>query len=158
MGELAPLLRAAAQDPDAARLLQVQALAGGPTTAGDREGAARWLAGSREFDTLPFGAFRYVTFANLVRVSPGASKWDPAIFRAMPSPLVDGYWTEIAAYPWASGPYKDAGDTYLQGFDAGLAWLAYNLGRAVDPDWRSGPLAYVAQNGDRLRAAQPDFF
>lgn len=121
LDEVGPLVRAAAQNPAAARLLQVQPLASDPAAAGDREGAARWLAGARELDALSFGAFRYVTFANLVRVSPGASKWDPAIFRAMPSPLVAGYWAEIAAYPWASGPYKDAGDTYLQAFDAGRA-------------------------------------
>ena len=158
VAEIGPLIRAAAQDPAAARLLQVQALAGSATAAGDREAAARYLAGARELDSLPFGAFRYVTFANLARVSPGAAKWDPAIFKAMPSPLVANFWTAIAAYPWASGPYKDAGDTYLQGFDAGHAWLAYDLGRAIDPDWRSGSMSYLARFEQQLRSTQPDFF
>ena len=157
-GEIAPLVRRALQDPEAASFLQASALSGGPQVAGDRPAAAAYLAHAADLDAIPFGTFRYVTFANLVRISPGSSKWDPAIFKAMPSPLVVGYWTHIAAYPWANGAFKDAGDTYLTGFDTPDAWLAYDLGRAVDPDWRSGPMAYVAHNEDTLRSRQPDFF
>ena len=109
-------------------------------------------------DQMPFGTFRYVTFANLVRVSPGSSKWDPAIFKRMPPALVDDYWTHIAAYPWSANAYKDLGDTYIAAYNMPNAWLAFDLGREVDPNWQDGPMAEVAEYEKRLRLAQPEFF
>lgn len=153
-----PLVQAALSNPEAAMLLQINALAGDPSAPGDRQAAARALAAASTLDKLPFGTFRYVTFANLVRVSGDSSKWDPSIFKLMPSPLVDNYWMHIAAYPWASNAYKDAGDTYLANYDVVDAWLAYDLGRAVDADWVSGPMAKLGAFEKQLRSMQPDFF
>jgi hypothetical protein len=150
-----PLIR---QDPDANQLLDASTLAGDPKAQGDREAAARYLASATALDALPFGTFRHVTFANLVRVSADSAKWDPAILKAMPQPLVDSYWTHIAAYPWASNAYKDAGDAYVEGYDMWDAWIAFDLGRAVDPDWRSAAMASVGELEGRLRTAAPDFF
>jgi len=145
-------------DPAAAALWQTQDLAGNPRATGDRQGAARYLAGATALDRMPFGTFRYLTFANLVRVSPESSKWDPAILKLMPTPLVDNYWTHIAAYPWAANAYKDAGDAYFSNYDTPNAWLAYDLGRAVDKEWQSGPMATLAAFEQQLRSTQPDFF
>jgi hypothetical protein len=76
----------------------------------------------------------------------------------MPSPLVDNYWVHIAAHPWSSLTYKDAGDAYLQVYDMGDAWLAYDLGREIDPDWRAGTMKALSDFEDQLRATQPDVF
>ncbi|MDF2901037.1 MAG: hypothetical protein K0Q62_1096, partial [Phenylobacterium sp.] len=72
--------------------------------------------------------------------------------------VVDNYWIHIAAYPWASNAFKDAGDAYFESFDTPDAWLAYDLGRAVDPEWRSGVMARVGVMEADLRARHPEFF
>ena len=156
-------------DDAAARFMNVTNLAGGEggKSAADREAAARYLA-TVNLDGLPFATFRYLTFANLVAGSGDTSRWDPAIFKAMPSPLVDNYWVHIAAYPWASNAYKDVGDYYLRGYQTPDAWIAYDLGRAVDPDWRQtptppnasavAPIYTVSGLEDQLRSDFPDFF
>jgi hypothetical protein len=146
------------QDPDAGKFLDASNLAGDSAAPGDRQAAARYLAGARALDALPFGTFRYVTFANLVRYSADSAKWDPAILKAMPQPLVDNYWTHIAAYPWASNAYKDAGDTYFAGYDTWDAWIAFDLGRAVDPESATATMSEIANMEAQLRSAAPDFF
>jgi hypothetical protein len=155
--EIGTLVQPALHDPEGALFWQASSLAGDSRSSGDREAAARYLAGAKNLDALPFGTFRYVTFANLVRGSD-TSKWDPATFQAMPTPLVDNYWTHIAAYPWASNAFKDAGDAYFQGYEMDEAWQAWDLGRAVDPDWRTGVMANVARLEAELRTNEPDFF
>jgi hypothetical protein len=158
MAELRPLLQKAGSDPAASMFVQTQFLSGSAQAAGDRQAAARYLAEATTMDQMPFGTFRYVTFANLVRISPGSSKWDPAIFKHMPPALVDDYWTHIAAYPWAANAYKDLGDDYIAGYNTLNAWLAFDLGREVDPNWQDGPMAEVAAYEKKLRLAQPEFF
>ena len=145
------------KDPEASRLWEANNLAGDSKAPGDRQAAARFLA-TAHLDGLPFGTFRYITFANLVRNSGDTSKWDPAIFSAMPRPLTDGYWRHIAAYPWASNAYSDVGDVYLADYNVFDAWLAYDLGRSVDPDWALGVSNNTSQYEDQLRAALPAFF
>ncbi len=152
-----PAVAAAMQDPRAARFMAVSSAAGSRDPA-SRRASAKWLSEQGDMDALPFGAFSYVTFANLVTGATDADKWDAAIFKAMPPTLADDYWRAIAAYPWASGFYKDLGALYLANYDAEKAWLAFDLGRAIDPEWRSGPMASVAAMEDRVRAEQPDFF
>lgn len=156
--EVIPLFTKAKADRAAGMLWDINSLAGDQKAPGDREAAARFLANATELDRLPFGTFRYVTYANLFRMTPQAVKWDPAIRDAMPQNLVDNYWTHIAAYPWAGNVYKDLGDTYYAGYDPMNAWLAFDLGRAIDPDWRVGVLSGLAAYEDRLRLAEPDFF
>ena len=107
---------------------------------------------------MEFGTFRYVTFANLVRGSKGADKWDKAIFKAMPERLVDDYWIHIAAYPWAANAYKDLGDAYLDGYDTPHAWLAYDLGRAADENWKSSAMSSLDDWENRLKSGLSDFF
>lgn len=158
MGDVGPVVRLALQDPATKRFMEASRLAGAPGDGTTREQAARYLASATQLDDLPFGTFRYVTYANLVRGTQDASGWDPAIASAMPRELVDNYWIHIAAYPWAANVYKDAGDTYLSGYDAPMAWLAYDLGRAVDPAWRDGPTRQVEQLEVHLREVAPDFF
>ena len=156
---LVPLAKGALQNPDVARFQAASNLAGdAPNAPGDRQNAARYLAAATALDSLPFGTFRYVTFANLVSGSKDVTTWDKAIFKAMPSPLVANYWTHIAAYPWAGNAYDDAGGSYLRSFDTPKAWTAFDLGRAVDPDWRSGSLQSVANYEAVLEANVPDFF
>ncbi len=156
---LAPLIRVALQDPQVARFAAASALSGNaPNASGDRQEAARYIASATSLDTLPFGTFRYVTFANLVAGARDAGKWDKAVFASMPSPLVANYWTHIAAYPWSANAYKDAGDAYVRSFDTLKAWTAFDLGRAVDPHWRSSNLKNVADYETVLEEKEPDFF
>ncbi|HEY1750963.1 MAG TPA: hypothetical protein VGG29_06850, partial [Caulobacteraceae bacterium] len=144
--------------PDVAPFWAASTIAGqSDAKPADREAAAKYLA-TTNLDALPFGTFRYVTFANLVNGAGDATaKWEPAILRSMP-PLADGIWRHIARYPWAGVAYKDLGDTYMTGYQMDDAWLAYDLGRSVDRDWRAEPLGDLGNFEDRLRTDQPDFF
>ncbi|MBW8880521.1 MAG: hypothetical protein JF615_03585 [Asticcacaulis sp.] len=123
----------------------------------EREVAARYLAGAKDLDSLQFGTFRYVTYANLARYSDDSQTWDKDILNSMPS-LTDCYWTHIAAAPWGANVYKDLGDTYYADFDMESAWAAWDLGRAADPDWASGVMTSTADFEGQLRAGQPDSF
>ncbi len=157
LNALRPQIRAFVSDAQVARLVAASEMAGDSKAPGDRQDAARFLANVKT-DDLPFGTFRYVTFANLIRGSGDTSKWDQAIFQAMPRSLADDYWTHIAAYPWSSFAFKDLGDTYYSDYDPANAWLAYDLGRAIDKGWRSGPMGSLSDYEDRLRTQFPDFF
>jgi hypothetical protein len=152
-----PGLQAVFAEPDSARFMQASSLAGDGKPTPQNEAAAKYLANAKALDALPFGTFRYITFANLVRSSGDTSGWDKAIFTAMP-PLADCYWIHIAAYPWIGNSYKDLGDMAYQDFAMDKAWRAWDLGRAIDPDWHTGGLNSVATYEDSLRAALPDNF
>jgi len=152
--DIKPTIQAVLADPAAVQFWRASGIAGGGS--GDREAAAKYLAATN-LDDLPFGTFRYVTFANLIRGAGDTSKWDPAIFRSMPRPE-DGVWTHIARYPWGSNAYKDLGDTYFASYDMTDAWLAYDLGRSVDRQWRTGVIKVLSDFEDRLPVTQPDFF
>ncbi|MDP3635281.1 hypothetical protein [Phenylobacterium sp.] len=154
----AVLTRKLLDTPDVAQLMTANALAGSADSPGNREAAARYLANAGKMDAMAFGTFRRVTYANLVRNSPDTEKWDAKIAASMPASLVDNYWIHIAAHPWSSNTFKDAGDSYLGGYDTPSAWAAFDLGRAVDPDWRAGPMAGLARYEAALRANEPDFF
>uniref|UniRef100_B0SX07 Uncharacterized protein n=1 Tax=Caulobacter sp. (strain K31) TaxID=366602 RepID=B0SX07_CAUSK len=156
--QVIPIFAKARADATAGMLWNASDLAGDAGKPGDREAVARSLATATDLDRMMFGTFRYVTYANLFRMTPQADKWDPAIRKAMPQDLVDNYWMHIAAYPWAGNVYKDAGDTYYAAYDPVNAWLAFDLGRAIDPDWRAGVLSGLAAYEDKLRLAEPDFF
>ncbi len=106
---------------------------------------------------MPFATFREVTFANLVQGGTDG-RADPALVRLMPGSLPDHYWRHVAAYPWASNVYKDLGDTYLRANDTDDAWLAYDLGRAIDSDWKGGVMRQVVAIEDSLRRTEPDLF
>ena len=107
---------------------------------------------------MPFGAFRYVAFANLICDSQGSGTWDPADFANMPRAPTAAFWHAIADYPWTSAFYKDLGDSYVAAFNTPDAWLGYDPGRAVDPDWAAGPISAIAALEARIRADQPDMF
>ena len=146
------------KDPAAAAFWNASSLAAGPQVQGDRVAALHYLAGAKQLDALPFGTFRYVTYANLIRVSGAAIKPADLAANRLTDSLPDAYWIHIAAYPWASNAYKDLGDTYLTGFDTPKAWEAYDMGRAIDPEWRTGVMANVPKLESQIRAAAPDFF
>lgn len=154
---LAPSLKAAMAAPEVVEFNNASMLAGSTQPSSQRESAARYLAGANKLDKLPFGTFRYVTFANLVRTSGDAGGWDKSIAAHMPS-LADCYWTHIAAYPWASPAFKDLGDFWYTQFDTAKAWEAWDLGRAVDPSWRGGPMQSVAGLENSVRQAVPSNF
>ena len=156
--KIGPILRRIKQDPEVQAYQRANELAGDPKAVGDREASAQWLASMGRLDALPFGTFRLVTYANLVRNSTGADKWGAAARLAMPEHLADNYWIHIATYPWASNAYKDVGDLHFSSFDTTSAWQAYDLGRAVDSDWRMGVMANVEGLEARVQAAAPDFF
>lgn len=156
--QVIPLFTKAKADAAANTLWDSGGLAGDAQAPGDREAAARFLANATALDRMTFGTFRYVTYANLLRMTAQAGKWDAAIRKAMPEDLVDNYWMHIAAYPWAGNVYKDVGDTYYAGYDPMNAWLAFDLGRTIDPDWRAGVLSGLAAYEDQLRLGELDFF
>lgn len=156
--QVIPLFTKAKADATASMLWDAGGLAGDAGAPGDREAAARFLANATDLDRMTFGTFRYVTYANLFRMTSQAEKWDAAIRNAMPQDPVDNYWTHIASYPWAGNVYKDAGDTYYAAYDPLNAWLAFDLGRTIDPDWRGGVLSGLAAYEDQLRLGASDFF
>jgi hypothetical protein len=156
--EAAALLRRQMSGAGASAFMQASDLAGDSKMKGDRQAAARFLALSHQMDGLDFGTFRYVTYANLVAGAGDTKTWDPAIAKAMPANPADGFWLHIAAHPWAANAYKDVGDVYLTGYAMDQAWVAYDLGRAADPQWRVGVMPVLAKYEDGLRAAHPDFF
>ena len=75
----------------------------------------------------------------------------------MPS-LTDSYWTHIAAFPWASNAFKDLGDTSYSQFETFKAWEAWDLGRAIDPDWQLSSMKSVDDLEKRIRLMMPDSF
>ncbi len=154
---LAPSVRTAMATPEVVDFNRASELAGSPYQSPQREGAARYLAGASKLDTLPFGTFRYVTFANLLRNTGDTRSWDKSITAHMP-PLADCYWTHIAAYPWANGAFKDLGDYWYSQFDTTKAWQAWDLGRAVDPGWPGGPMLAIGSLENRIRQSVPSNF
>ena len=144
-------------DPEAARLMAISDLAGNAQAPGDRQAAARFLSSPR-MEGLAYGTFRNVTYANLLTTSPASKDWDPAIRAAMPPNRVDNYWIHIQAHPWSSNTFKDAGDAYYGAYDVVSAWTAYDLGRAVDPDWRDGVMGAVGKFEEQMRQREPDYF
>ncbi|MDV6330125.1 hypothetical protein [Asticcacaulis sp. 201] len=152
-----PSLQLIFAETDSAQFMLASQLAGDGKATPQNEAAARYLANAKELDALPFGTFRYVTFANLVRVSGDTSAWDKTTFSAMPS-LADCYWIHIAAYPWIGNSYKDLGDLAYQNYEMDKAWQMWDLGRAVDSDWQSNTLKSIEEYEDRLRVALPTSF
>jgi hypothetical protein len=157
LADVRTFARTVLADPGAARLQEINRLAGDPDAPGDRQAAARQLT-SPELAGIPFGTFRFVTFANLMRAAKDSASWDPALFSVMHRDPADNYWTHIAAYPWASNAFADLGDYYLESWRATDAWLAFDLGRAIDPDWRLGVMSNVDGLEKKVRADNPDQF
>ena len=137
------ILKPVVATPDFGPFYRATLLAGQKGSEPERETAARYLASATDLDALPYGTFRYVTFANLIRFSQNASRWDKSIFQAMPN-IRDCYWTHIASHPWSASIFKDLGDFHYSSFDAFHAWQAWDLGRSIDPDWEAGTIKAVA--------------
>jgi hypothetical protein len=158
LAQIQAALRAGANDPTVSRYMEANRLAGNSKEPGDRQAAARFLAEATALDALPFGTFRRLTYANLVAGSGDTSKWDPATRAGMPEWLSDNYWIHIAAYPWSANAYSDVGYFHLGQFDPMTAWLAFDLGRSIDPDWRNGAMGNVEGLEGEIRRRAPDFF
>ncbi len=155
--ELMPLLRLQLNDPEAAKFWHASDLAGSQGEGPEREKAANYLASATNLDSLPFGTFRFVTFANLVRKSRDVSKWEKAIWKKMPS-LSDCYCFHIAKYPWASNAFVDLGDLWYRSFNTRKAWEAWDLGRAIDPHWKEGNMMSALELENRICAGMADNF
>lgn len=132
-------------------------MAGNSTVGAGPEAAARYLAQATDMDKLAYGTFRYVTYANLARSTSDSANWDRSIIDAVPS-LADCYWLHIAAAPWGANVYTDLGNLSLDDFDVVTAWEAWDIGRAVDPDWQTGVMKSIAEYEGRLRRDAPDSF
>lgn len=154
---LMPMVEPLLGSKEVANLMQASNLAGSAGEEPEREAAAAYLANAKRLDQMDFGTFRYVTFANLFRISKGTDDWDKRIFQKMPS-FTDSYLTHIAAYPWASNAFKDLGDTWYGQFETFRAWEAWDFGRAVDPDWERSAMQSIAGFEEQVRAAMPDSF
>jgi len=152
-----PIVRPLLTIGEAAKLWQASGLAGKRGDEPEREIAAQYLANAQHLDQMDFGTFRYVTFANLVRISKDTKNWDKEIFEKMPS-LTDGYWKHIIAYPWSSNTYKDLGDTWYSQFETFRAWEVWDLGKTIDPDWESGTMKSIAEYEQKIRSLMPDNF
>lgn len=152
--ELGALMRSS---PDVAEFMTANQLAGDAKATGDRERAALFLI-SDKMKAAPFATFRYVTYANLLASAGDTKGWDPKIAAAMPAVRTDNFWLHVAEHPWSSHTYKDVGDAYLRSYEVGDAWIAFDLGRATDADWRKGPMQGLDAFEDQLRAEQPDYF
>ncbi len=150
------------QDPQTAAFYAAQNLAGDPRMTGDRQSAGRYLATSSGLDKLPFGTFRYVTYANLVQNSQNTKSWDTSFTKLMPPELADNYWIHLAAYPWAANGYIDLGNYYLKHFPEhgamSLAWCAFDYGRVIDPAGWPALGVGITRMEQHMRSDAPDFF
>jgi len=157
---LQPMLAAltsALKDPRAAQIWEASRLAGDASAKGDRQGAARALLdlGAEADDQADF---RDITLGNLLLVSKDLEEWDLGLRRRLPQSAATCFWRSIAVAPWPANTYHDVGIALLTERQVDLAWLAFDLGRAVDPIWKSGVMAQISDAEVRLERNLPDFF
>lgn len=148
--------QALSKDSRAAAILDAGRLAGDVSAKGDRQAAARTMleAGGDE-DLVDF---RDITLGNLMLGSSDLDRWDPALRARLPESAADGFWRSIAVAPWSAATYHDVGVALLGEQRVDFAWLAFDLGRATDPGWRTGIMASIAATESRLEHALPDMF
>lgn len=60
--------------------------------------------------------------------------------------------------PYLAGVYKELGDHFLRASRTDLAWICYDLGRALPGRDADDPLAAVDRLEDEVASAYPDFF
>ena len=95
---------------------------------------------------------------NLLLVSKDREQWDPALRARLPDSATTCFWRSIAAAPWPANTYHDLGIALLGDYQIDVAWLAFDLGRAIDPTWKGGVMASIADAEQRLEHNLPDFF
>ena len=157
---LQPMLTALApalKDPRAAALWEASRLAGDGSAKGDRQAAARTLLDVGA-DAGDLADFRDITLGNLLLVSKDREQWDPALRARLPDSTTTCFWRSIAAAPWPANTYHDLGIALLGDYQIDVAWLAFDLGRAIDPTWKGGVMASIADAEQRLEHNLPDFF
>ncbi len=145
------------RSPASKSFVDASDIAGKSAEGAAPEAAARYLAQAKDMAKLAFGTFRFVTYANLARSTSDSANWDKSITGSMPS-LADCYWLHIAAAPWGANVYTDLGNLSLDNFDVAAAWEAWDIGRAVDPDWQTGVMKSIAEYEGRLREDAADSF
>ncbi len=64
----------------------------------------------------------------------------------------------IRANPYMGGYYKDLGDVYREGFEPDLAWLCYDLGRALPAAADVPVIGYINAHEADLLTKYPQFF
>jgi hypothetical protein len=102
--------------------------------------------------------FRDITIGNLLLAARDREQWDQGLRARLPDSATTCFWRAVAAAPWAANTYHDAGVALLGDDQVDLAWLAFDLGRAVDPNWRLGVMASIADAEQRLEHTLPEFF
>jgi len=137
---LKEIFAAAASDPRAQDLKR--ALAAAPAQAGE---AATLLQTMKRDDVSD----SYVVDAFLANNLSGAGKLGEAF------PLLLG---AIKANPYVAGYYKDLGDLFRKAFQPDLAWLCYDLGRALPGGAGAPVISNVGDYETKLAAQHPEFF
>ena len=92
------------------------------------------------------------------RAYPTAYAFRRFLQARLPDSATTCFWRSIAVAPWPANTYHDVGIALLGEDRVDLAWLAFDLGRAVDPTWRDGVMSTIADAEQRLETTLPDFF
>lgn len=100
---------------------------------------------------LPNSYLMGVFIGNVVSVHRNA--FDPA-----PVDPYAMFTAAIAANPYVSSFYKDLGDHFIREMEFGLAWICYDLGRALPNRPAGDVLEHVDQLEGRLRQRVPQLF
>ncbi len=151
------VLTPALKDPRAAAIWEASRLAGDGAAKGDRQAAVRTIL-DLGADAGDQADFRDITLGNLMQVSKDRDGWDPVLQARLPDSATTCFWRSIAVAPWPANTYHDVGIALLGEDRVDLAWLAFDLGRAVDPTWRDGVMSTIADAEQRLETTLPDFF
>ena len=129
-----------ARDPRAAQLYKAQ------TAEPEDPAAAAKLWEELKHDDVPDG---YVVDAFLAdRLSASGHRRD----------AMGAFAKALDGNPYLAGVYKELGDHFLRASRTDLAWICYDLGRALPGAAADGPLASVDALEEKLAAAHPEFF
>jgi tetratricopeptide (TPR) repeat protein len=128
-----------ARDPRAAQLYKAQ------TTESKDQAEASRLWETLRHDDVPGGYIIDVFLADRLSASGHRQEAMGAFGKA------------LQVNPLLTGIYKKLGDHFLRASRTDLAWLCYDLGRALPVQGTDGPLAEVGELEQKLEAQFPDF-
>jgi tetratricopeptide (TPR) repeat protein len=128
-----------ARDPRAAQLYKAQA------TESKDQAAASKLWEALRHDDVPGGYIVDVFLGDRLSASGHRQEAMGAFGKA------------LQVNPLLTGIYKKLGDHFLRASRTDLAWLCYDLGRALPVQGTDGPLAEVGELEQKLEAQFPDF-
>jgi len=128
-----------ARDPRAAQLYRAQ------TMEGNDQAEASRLWETLRHDDVPGGYIVDVFLGDRLSASGHRQEAMGAFGKA------------LQANPTLTGIYKKLGDHFLRASRTDLAWLCYDLGRALPVAGSDGPLAEVGELEQKLEAQFPEF-